>query len=174
MTINGSGFSATPEENRVTFHQNLNTAEARVLQASETRLVIEVPSYDLTIGLAEITVERIGVNGTFSDLSNALDFTFTAEAVAPAQPSLTSVVNVVTGGNSGRDSDRIIVRGSNFGLNFYDPAKDDVANSEPLVTLLLFYQNNEFVNFALPVGVQNSTQITSIVPVDETCILCLG
>lgn len=164
VTINGSGFSATPEENRVTFHQNLNTAEARVLQANETRLVIEVPSYDLTIGLAEITVERIGVNGTFSDLSNALDFTFTAEAIAPAQPSLTSVVNVVTGGNSGRDSDRIVVRGSNFGLNFYDPAKDDVANSEPLITLLLFYQDNEFVNFALPVGVQNSTQITSIVP----------
>ncbi|HMV83350.1 MAG TPA: IPT/TIG domain-containing protein [Blastocatellia bacterium] len=164
VAITGGGFSVKPEENRVTFRQELNTAEARVLQAGETRLVVEVPSAGMTIGLADITVERIGVTGTFSDLSNALDFRYTAEAGPPAKPTLTSVLNAATGGNSGRDTDRIVARGTNFGLNFYDPAKDDVANTEPLITLLLFYQNNQLVNFALPVGVQNNTQITSIVP----------
>ncbi len=164
VAIIGGGFSVKPEENRVIFRQELNTAQARVLQASETRLVVEVPSAGMTVGLADITVERIGVTGTFSDLSNALDFRYTAQAVPPSKPTLASVLNAATGGNSGRDTDRIIARGTNFGLNFYDPAKDDVANNEPLITLLLFYQNNQLVNFALPVGVQNNTQITSIVP----------
>lgn len=164
VAIIGGGFSTKPEENRVIFHQDLNTAEARVLQASETRLVVEVPSQGVDKGLAQITVERFGVNGTFSDLSNALDFTFTDGATAPAKPTLTSVLNTANSSASGRDGDRVVVRGSGFGLNYYDPAKDDVANSEPLITLLLFYQNNQLVNFALPVSVQNSTQLTALIP----------
>lgn len=164
VTITGGGFSEKPEENRVTFRQGLNSAEARILQASLTQLVVEVPSYGITKGLAEIAVERLGVTGDYSDLSNTLDFTITAEALPPPNPSLTSVLNINTQSASGRDGDRVVVRGNGFGLNYYDPQKDDVANTEPLITLVLFHQNSELVNFALPVGVQNNTQFTTLIP----------
>jgi uncharacterized protein (TIGR03437 family) len=164
VTIAGSGFSTTPDENRVTFRQGFLSTPARVIRSTATQLTVEVPSYNISRGPAVIIARRIAPNGASSDLSNALDFTINSDPTLPAKPAITSVVNSSTQQSSGRDGDTIRVQGTRFGSNFYDIETDDLANDEPLISLLLFYQNNQIVNFALPVDAQSGTQLTALIP----------
>ncbi|MGH9801899.1 MAG: IPT/TIG domain-containing protein, partial [Blastocatellia bacterium] len=164
VTITGSNFSTAVLENRVIFRQEGVESLARVVQASATQLVVEVPSRDLIRGPALIVASRVAVDGAKSSRSNALEFTITQEAVAPAKPVLASVVNTANQQPSGRDGNTIRAVGSNFGLNFFDLQKFDAGNDEPLISLLLYYQNGKYVNFTLPTGAQGGTQLASIVP----------
>lgn len=164
VTITGSNFSTSLFENRVVFRQNNIESSARVVQASATQLVVEVPSQDLVRGEAAIIASRVASDGAKSGRSNALQFTLTSEAVAPPKPVLTSVVNAATGAASGRDGNTIRATGSNFGLNFFDLQKFDSGNDEPLITLFLYYQNGKYINFTLPTAAQGGTQLSSIVP----------
>ncbi|MGH9767402.1 MAG: IPT/TIG domain-containing protein [Blastocatellia bacterium] len=163
ITINGSGFSPVATENRVIFRQGFLESQARVVRSSANQLFVEVPSLNISRGPATILVRRVLQTGGKGGLSNALDFTITADPVAPARPTL-ATANVVGGGPRGRDGDPILVTGTGLGRNFYDVKTDDVANDEPLVSILFFYQNNQLVNFALPVSATGGTQITSVIP----------
>lgn len=163
VTITGSNFSTSLFENRVVFRQNNIESSARVVQASATQLVVEVPSQDLVRGEAAIIASRVASDGAKSGRSNALQFTLTSEAVAPPKPVLASVLNTA-GQPSGRDGNTIRASGSNFGLNFFDLQKFDSGNDEPLITLFLYYQNGKYINFTLPTAAQGGTQLTSIVP----------
>lgn len=164
ITLNGSNFSTTLSENRVTFLQPDGESEARVVTATATQLTVAVPSQGIKRGAALIVAGRITSDGARSNRSNALEFNITDEAGAPAKPALNSVVNAVSGQASGRDGNTIRAQGTGFGQNFYDPLLDDVGNSEPLISLFLFYQNNQFVDFALPISATGGTQLTTIVP----------
>lgn len=164
VIITGTNFSTVPGDNRVIFRQGLNESEARVLQANATELIVSVPSQDLMRGPAVIIARRIASDGSRSNRSNALDFTLTDDPGEPDKPSLTSVTNVATQVPSGRDGDAIRLLGTGFGLNYYDIENDDIGNDEPLLSILLFYQNNQLVNFSLPVAAQAGTQLTSVVP----------
>lgn len=164
VTIAGSNFSGTPGENRVVFRQGSNESEARILQASATQLLVAVPSQNLSKGPAVIIAWRRAADGSRSGRSNALDFNLIDETAQPARPALTSVLNVATQSPNGKDGDAIRVLGTGFGLNFYDIANEDTGNQEPLISILLFYQNNQFINFSLPIAAQAGTQLTSIVP----------
>ena len=164
ITINGTGFSIALTENAVVFRQGLQRSEARVLRASATQLTVEVPSQNIERGPATIVVRRIAESGASSANSNALDFNITAEAQRPVKPSLATVANTTTGAASGRDGDTIRLQGTGFGRNFYNPETDDAGNDEPLITLLLFYQGTQLVNFAVPIGAANGTQLTAVVP----------
>ncbi len=163
VTINGSDFSATLLQNIVIFRQDGKEQPARVAQASATQLVVQVPALGLVGGPASIIVTRIGNDGARSGRSNALDFTVTEEVTVPLKPTLASVVNLLTNQPSGRDGNAIRATGTNFGVNFLN-ASGDLANEESLISLLVFYQNNEFVNFSLPTGAQTGTQLTAVVP----------
>ena len=164
ITINGSGFSQTAGENRVIFRQGFIPSEARVVRSSSTQLFVEVPSYDIGKGAAVIIARRIAPNGASSGPSNALDFTVTDDPGAPPRPTIASIVNAANQQASGRDGDTIRAQGTGFGRNFFDVEEEDLANDEPLISLLLFYQNNQIVNFAIPVGAQGGTQLTAIIP----------
>ncbi|MGE0128320.1 MAG: IPT/TIG domain-containing protein [Blastocatellales bacterium] len=163
IAINGGGFSAIATENLVIFRQGFIETEARVIRSSATQLFVEVPSSNISKGAATIVVRRVLQNGGRSGLSNALDFTITEDVIAPVKPTLASV-NVVGGGPRGRDGDPIIATGTGLGRNFFDVKIDDVGNNEPLISILLFYQNNQLVNFALPIAAVGGTQITSAIP----------
>ncbi|MBP6822571.1 MAG: IPT/TIG domain-containing protein [Acidobacteria bacterium] len=164
VTITGSNFSTTLLQNIVIFRQEGVESLARVVQASATQLVVAVPSRDLVRGRASIIASRIGSDGARSSRSNALEFTLTEDASAPPKPTLASVVNAVTGQASGRDGNTIRAQGTNFGLNFLNVLQADLGNDEPLISLLLYYQNGKYVNFTLPTGAQGGTQLTSVVP----------
>src|SRR5262249_39634405 len=41
---------------------------------------------------------------------------------------------------------------------------NDVGNDEPQVSILLYYQNGQLINFGLPVSAIGGTQLTSIIP----------
>src|SRR5262249_62156992 len=110
---------------------------------------------------------RVLLTGGKGGQSNALDFTITEDPKQAPKPTLTSV-NTVTGATSGRDGDPIIVTGTGFGRNFFDVKNDDLGNDEPLISMLLFYQNNILVNFALPTGATGGTQLTSVIPTGLT------
>ncbi len=164
VTITGSNFSTTLLQNIVIFRQGGNEELARVVQATATQLVVQVPAQELVRGPASIIVTRIGSDGARGNRSNALDFTVTEEAGPPAKPTLATVVNAATQQPSGRDGNTIRATGTNFGLNFLNAQQLELANQEPFITLLVFYQNNQFVNFALPTGAQGGTQLTAVVP----------
>jgi uncharacterized protein (TIGR03437 family) len=163
VTINGSDFSATPSQNVVIFRQDGKEQTARVAQSSATQLVVQVPAFGLVAGQASIIVTRIGSDGARSGRSNALDFRVTEEVSVPPKPTLASVVNLLTNQPSGRDGNAIRATGTNFGMNFLN-ASGNFINEEPLISMLVFYQNNEFVNFSLPTGAQAGTQLTTLVP----------
>lgn len=163
VTINGSDFSTTLLQNIVVFRQDGKEQLALVSQASATQLVVQVPALGLVRGPASIIVTRIGNDGARSGRSNALDFTVTEEVTVPPKPTLTSVVNAATNQPSGRDGNTIRATGTNFGRNSLNNS-GDLVNEEPFISLLVFYQNNEFVNFSLPTGAQAGTQLTSVVP----------
>ena len=163
VTINGSDFSTTLLQNIVVFRQDGKEQLALVSQASATQLVVQVPALGLVRGPASIIVTRIGNDGARSGRSNALDFTVTEEVTVPPKPTLASVVNAATNQPSGRDGNTIRATGTNFGRNSLNNS-GDLVNDEPFISLLVFYQNNEFVNFSLPTGAQAGTQLTSIVP----------
>lgn len=163
VTINGSDFSTTLLQNIVVFRQDGKEQLALVSQASATQLVVQVPALGLVGGPASIIVTRIGNDGARSGRSNALDFTVTEEVTIPPTPTLASVVNAANNQPSGRDGNSIRATGTNFGRNFLNNS-GDLVNEEPFISLLVFYQNNEFVNFSLPTGAQAGTQLTSVVP----------
>jgi hypothetical protein len=164
IAINGSGFSPTAGENRVVFRQGLIESQARVIGSSATQLLVEVPSYNLGRGQAVIIARRIASNGASSGPSNALDFTLTADPAAPPKPALAAAINVATQLASGRDGNVIRATGTGLGKNFYDVDEDDLANDEPLISLLLFYQNNQLVNFAIPINAAGGLQVNAVVP----------
>ena len=168
VTIIGSNFTNVLLQNRVVFRQEGIESLARVIQASATQLVVAVPAQDLVRGPASIIVSRVGVDGAKSARSNAVDFNITEEATAPAKPTLASVTNLITQQPSGRDGNAIRAQGTNFGLNFLNLTQGDVGNDEPLISLLLFYQNNQFINFALPTAASGGTQLSAIVPTGMT------
>jgi uncharacterized protein (TIGR03437 family) len=164
VTINGSGFSQNPLENQVVFRQGFNESEARIIRATATSLFVEVPAYLISKGPATIVARRISPSGATTNASNALNFTITADPAAPVTPTLASVVNANTGGASGRDGDVIRATGTGFGRNFINLDLEDLGNDEPLISLLLFYQNNQLINFAIPLSASGGTQLTSVVP----------
>jgi len=164
ITINGSGFSQTASENRATFRQGFNISQARVVRSSATQLSVEVPSQNLSRGAATIVARRVAQNGATSDLSNALNFTITDDPGEPPKPAIASIVNAVSGTASGRNGDLIRAQGAGFGRNFYNVEEDGFANDEPLISLLLFYQNNRIVNFTIPVGAQDGAQLAAVIP----------
>jgi uncharacterized protein (TIGR03437 family) len=164
VAINGSGFSQTASENRVIFRQGSNTSQARVVRSSATQLSVEVPSQNLSRGAATIVARRVVPNGALSALSNALNFTITDDPGEPPRPTIASIVNTASGATSGRDGELIRAQGSGFGRNFFEVEERKLANDEPLISLLLFYQNNRIINFTLPVGAQDGAQLTAVIP----------
>src|SRR5262245_32562926 len=164
ITINGGGFSAVANENLVTFRQGLIESQARVVKSSATQLSIEVPSFKVSKGRAKIIVRRALLTGGNGGSSNALDFTITEEPKQPPKPVLNAVVNATTGAASGRDGDKIVVTGSGFGGNFLNISNHLPVNNEPLVSMLLFYQNNALVNFALPESASGGAMLTATIP----------
>jgi uncharacterized protein (TIGR03437 family) len=164
VTIIGTGFSQNPLENQVVFRQEFTESEARIIRATPTSLFVEVPAFALSKGPATIVARRISPSGASTNASNALNFTITSDPVGPVKPVLASVVNASTGGASGRDGDVIRATGTGFGRNFINLDLEDLGNDEPLISLLLFYQNNELINFAIPIDASGGTQLTSVVP----------
>lgn len=159
VVINGTGFSANADENRVFFRQGLSDTRARVVRATTTQLTVLVPSQGLTAGNASIFAGRVAANGARSNASNALDFTLTGDVAAPATPTLAAVQP-----NSGRDGTTVQLTGTNLGRNFYVPETDSVGNAEPFISLFLYYQNNLPVNFSLATAAQSGTQVSTIIP----------
>ncbi|MDX2033855.1 MAG: IPT/TIG domain-containing protein [Blastocatellia bacterium] len=164
VTINGANFSTIPSENKIIFRQGFAESEARIVRSTTTQMTVEVPAASINKGNAVIIARRIAGNGAISNTSNALDFVVTADPAEPQRPLLASVVNATTGQPSGREGDLIRVTGVNLGRNFYDPELDELGNDAPLISLLLFTQNNEFAGFSLPIEAQGGTQLTSVVP----------
>ncbi|HKQ79374.1 MAG TPA: IPT/TIG domain-containing protein, partial [Blastocatellia bacterium] len=163
IAITGSGFSVVATENLVTFRQGLIETQARVVRSSATQLFVEVPSANIGRGRAAITVRRALLTGGRGALSNALDFTITEEPRQAPRPTLTAV-NVVGGGPRGRDGNPISATGAGFGRNFLDARTNGLANDEPLISMLLFHQNNTLVNFAFPTSATGGTQLTAVIP----------
>lgn len=163
IAINGSGFSANAAENLVIFRQGFIEAQARIIRSSATQLFVEVPSSGISKGPATIVARRVLQTGGRSGLSNALDFTITENPGAPVKPTLASV-NVIGGSTRGRDGDPILATGTGFGKSFFDVKIGGAGNDEPLISILLFYQNNQLVNFAIPLTAVGGTQITSVIP----------
>jgi hypothetical protein len=164
LRLNGSGFGAAPRDNRIVFVQNGQISEARVLLAGSTQLFIEVPGFNLTKGPATIYAERIDANGAPSAQSTLLDFTITADAAPPPRPSVTAVFNALTQAPRGRDGETIRLLGTNFGTNYYIRDTDSLFSDQPLISIVLFYQNNQLVNFAVPNNAQEGTQISAVIP----------
>lgn len=164
VVITGTGFSTVPDENLVRLVQNGLPIEAQVTQSTATSMTVLVPSLGIAKGPAIIIAQRMDAAGAISGDSNALDFTVTADPLAPPNPTIASVLNLATGAPSGKDGDPIRATGTGFGTNFFDFEVGDLANSDPVISLLLFYQNSEFVNFAFPIGASGGVSINSVVP----------
>jgi hypothetical protein len=163
ITINGAGFSAVATENLVTFRQGVIETQARVVRSSANQLFVEVPSINVSRGKATIAARRALLTGGKSGPSNALDFTITEDPKLPPKPTLTQV-NVVGGGSRGRNGDPISATGTGFGGNFLDVKNNGLGNDEPLISMLLFHQNNILVNFAFPTAAIGGAQLTSVIP----------
>lgn len=164
ITLNGSGFSTSPGENFVSFRQNGVNSDALVIQASASQLLITVPSIFIDKGAAVVFAQRVNSDGSASNLSNALDFNVTQGPVTPSTPTIASFINPQTQNASGRDGDVLNVQGTNFGKNFFNIQTGNLANSEPFISVLLFYQNSQLTTIALPTGATGGTQLTSKVP----------
>jgi uncharacterized protein (TIGR03437 family) len=164
VTINGSGFGGTVFENEVIFRQNGLETEAFIIDATATQLLVKVPSFDIRKGPATVFARRLATSGARSAASNALDFTVTEDPAVPPTPTLISVLNSETQTASGRDGDVITVRGTGFGTNFLD-LQGELGNDDPLLSVLLFYQNNEFITFEIPIAASgDGRQLSAIVP----------
>lgn len=164
VAINGAGFGPHAAENVVLFRQGLLESQARISAVTATQLVVEVPAQDITRGPATIVVRRQAASGASSSNSNALDFTITADPQPPARPTLAAVVNALTGAPAGRDGDTIRAQGSGLGRNFYNSNTKEEANDEPLLTLLLFYQNTQLAGIGLPTNASGGTQLIAVIP----------
>ncbi|HKX33161.1 MAG TPA: IPT/TIG domain-containing protein [Blastocatellia bacterium] len=163
LTISGTGFGQTPDENAVVFRQGFGEIPARVVNATSTSLSVEVPSRGITSGRSTIIARRISTNGGISDASNALDFMITAILTSPPGPTIAQVVNAANA-TSGRDGEVIFATGIGFGTNFLNLQTGDLANQDPLISLLLFRQGNQLVSLAIPTGATLGTQLTAIIP----------
>ncbi len=164
VTINGSNFSQNILENNVVFRQGFNEIRARILRATTTSLVVEVPSYGIGRGTATIVARRFSPTGARSNPSNALNFTVTAEPAAPVKPVLASVINTISNEASGQNGNIIRALGLGFGTNFITDNTGTLGNDDPLISLFLFYQNNQLVNYALPTGATAGIQLVGVVP----------
>jgi hypothetical protein len=169
ITIIGSGFSPNRQENQVFFTQSgLGgqsgiSVEGQVLEASPTSLSVAVPALGISRGDLKITVRRVDASGATSRNSNAINFTVTSEPVAPSTPILTTVSNVSNGTSSGKDGDRIRASGRDFGYSFF--SSQNVLNTvDPIVTLVVFTQNREFINFSVPLNALGGNIIETVVP----------
>ena len=164
ITINGSGFSAKPEENEVVFRQNGIDSPGHILQASASQLIVKVPSVRIDKGAATVFAVRMASDGSPSEPSNALDFNVTEGPTAPPTPTLASVVNSQTQTASGRDGDPLTATGTNLGRNYFDLQTGSPATSDPVFTLLGFYQNGELAAIQFPIGATGGTQISADFP----------
>ncbi|MBK9313660.1 MAG: IPT/TIG domain-containing protein [Acidobacteria bacterium] len=164
ITITGSNFGSTPDENLIIFLQNGIESYATVLQASASQLVVQVPGYGLIKGPATIIARRIDQDGIEGNNSNALDFTINSDPVAPPNPVLTSVINVATQMPAGKAGDTIQITGTGLGRNFLDLQTGDFGNSAPDLSLVYISQNGNPADIAFPFGAQAGTQITTFVP----------
>ncbi len=163
VTLIGTGFGPTTAENEVTFRQNGQETKARIVQATASQLLIEVPSSQVVQGAASIFARRVALDGSASGASNTLSFTITGVSSAPPTPTLTSVLNNATQTASGRDGSVVTVSGSNFGKNFVNT--QGLGNTDSLLTVLLFYQNQQFITYIFPIAASaNGTQLTAIIP----------
>lgn len=164
ITLNGTGFSTVSSENIVRFIQNGIMTEARVIQSSASSLSILVPTLGVTKGAASIVATRLDPSGAVSPDSNSIDFNVTADPLIPVTPQLVSVLNAATGAAAGRDGDRLTITGNSFGINYFDVTTGDLATTDPIVSVILFYQNGQFVNFVFPNGASGGTRLNSYIP----------
>ena len=166
IRIVGSGFSLIPAENLVYFTpsgQSGLAIEGQVLESTEDSLIVSVPALGISPGNLAITVRRTASSGAVSSESNAVSFLITSVQDEPSNPSLTTVVNLSNGTPSGKDGDRIVVSGRDFGFGFFTtPTRLNVVDQ--IVTLVVFTQNKEFVNFSVPVSATAGNRIETVVP----------
>lgn len=170
VTISGSGFSATPKLNMISFVPAGQTGttplsyEAEVRQASPSSLLVVVPVTGLPAGKARIIARVMDESGVESSESNVLEFNVLSETIEPpATPTLTRLLNRATGNESGREGDLVTASGANFGRGWYRPDAEAFANNE-VITIFRFYQNNRLVNFTFPVSEGNSMSLVTTIP----------
>lgn len=166
VQIIGSGFSPVPAENQVFFTPSgLSglSVESQVLEASATSLTVAVPALGISRGNLSITARRIAPTGATSSDSNAIGFLVTSDPPAPSTPTLTTVSNVSNGTPSGKDGDRIVASGRDFGFSFFS-SPSGLNTVDPIVTLVIFTQNKEFINFSVPLNASGGNRIETVVP----------
>lgn len=166
VQIIGSGFSPVRSENQVFFTPSgLSgiSVEGQVLEASATSITVAVPALGVSRGSLSITARRTASSGATSNESNSIGFLVTSDPPAPSTPTLTTVANVTNGTSSGKDGDRIVASGRDFGFNFFSsPA--GLNTVDPIVTLVIFIQNKEFINFSVPINATGGNRLETVVP----------
>ena len=166
IRIVGSGFSPIPSENLVSFTpagQSGISVESQVLEGNENSLTVAVPALGISRGNLSITVRRTASSGAISGESNAIGFLVTSDPPDPSTPVLATVSNISSGIPSGKDGDRIVASGRDFGFSFFSGPSTLNAN-DPIVTLVIFTQNREFINFSVPINASGGNRIETIVP----------
>jgi len=164
LTITGSNFSPNPGENLVIFLQNGIESPAAVLEDSATQLVVQVPAYGLIKGPATIVARRVDPDGIEGNNSNALDFIINSDPVAPVTPVLASALNLATGMPAGKAGDLVRITGTGLGRGFFNTQTGETGNDFPDFSFAFIYQNDGFVDVALPVAAQGGTQIDILIP----------
>jgi len=170
ITIIGTGFSSVREENHVRFIQSSQAGapvDAQIIKAAPTSLVVAVPAQVISRGEVSIIARRVESSGAASPDSNALTFNIVSDPVSPLTPLLAKVTNVANGTPSGKDGDLIRASGSDFGGSFFNlqVGLNGYQNSaDPILTLLVFTQNNEFVNFTVPINASGGNLVEAVVP----------
>jgi uncharacterized protein (TIGR03437 family) len=172
IRINGSGFSSLREENQVRFipsgqagqsGQSGLSIDGQILEATPTSLLVAIPALGISRGDLTIIARRVEGSGASSGDSNAINFNVTADPPAPSTPVLTTVANVASGSPVGKDGDRIRASGRDFGSSFFS-LQTGLNAVDPIVTLVIFTQNDEFVNYTVPVNASGGNQIEAVVP----------
>ena len=170
ITIIGTGFSSVREENHVRFIQTGQAGaaiDAQIVKATPTSIVVTVPALVISRGEVSIIARRIESSGAASPDSNSLTFNIISDPVSPLTPLLANVANVANGTPSGKDGDLIRASGRDFGGSFFNLQVGQAGNqttSDPILTLLVFTQNNEFVNFTVPINASGGTVVEAVVP----------
>lgn len=164
QVITGAGFSQNPAENVVRFQQQGLTAEARVLQATATELTIVTPALGISRGGSTVIAQRVAGNGAVSPPSNALAFRVTDNPTSPSTPLLAAIVNVANNGSSGKDGDVIRARGTGFGTSVFSRNFGTLSAGDPVLTLFLFLQRNEFINYSLPIDAAGGVELRTTIP----------
>jgi uncharacterized protein (TIGR03437 family) len=164
QVITGNGFSPIKEENLVRFLQEGLSAEAQILQASSTSLTVVIPALGINRGGSTVIAQRLAPNGVTSSPSNALSFRVTDSPPSPSTPFLTTIVNAANNTPAGKDGDVIRASGTGFGTNLLNRSATLLTNGDPVLTLFVFLQNNEFVNFSIPVGAVGGVELRTIIP----------